>query len=345
MSKSRLAPLKKLRLPRSELLGVLISARMGHYLQDTFPMLKRENIFYWSDSQICVHWIKGKADDWKQFVRNRVSEIREKANPNRWHHCAGKFNPADKLTRGISAQALVNPEIWFSGPPWLLQINVPCNKSSDIVDTELNCVEEERRKVVVTFQTHIELFQPLLNLENYSDLDKVLRITSYALRFVNNCRPNREKVIGNLTANELINAEKYWVRCVQQTGFETEYEEIKHHKSVTRSLFSLNPMMTEGGRLQKSDFNFYEKHPLILPTESRLSQFLIMREHQRPHHAGVSETLVQIRENYWILCGRQTVKSCLNKCLICKRFKVRPGNQIMAPLPANRIQASYRLRM
>ncbi|GBM70438.1 hypothetical protein AVEN_154431-2-1, partial [Araneus ventricosus] len=79
-------------------------------------------------------------------------------------------------------------------PPWLLQINVPYNKSSDIEDTESNCVEEERRMVVVTFQTNIEPFQPLLNLDNYSNLDKVIRITSYVLRFANNCRPNREKV-------------------------------------------------------------------------------------------------------------------------------------------------------
>ncbi|GBM30189.1 hypothetical protein AVEN_134227-1 [Araneus ventricosus] len=212
-------------------------------------MLKRENIFYWSYSQRYIHCIKGKTDDWKQFVRNRVSEIKEKTNPNRWHHCAGKDNPADKLNRGISAQ--VNDEIWFSGPQWLLQINVPCNKSSDIVGTELNCIEEERRKIVATFQNNIEPFQPLLNLDNYSDLDKVIRINSYVLRFANNCRHNREKAIGNLTANELINAEKYWVRCVQQTEFETEYEEIKYHKSVTRSskLFSLNPMMTEDGLL------------------------------------------------------------------------------------------------
>ncbi|GFW66827.1 uncharacterized protein TNCV_3783971 [Trichonephila clavipes] len=91
MSKSRLAPLKKLTLPRLELLGALISARLEHYLQNTFSMLKKENIYFWSDSQICIHWIKGKADDWKLFVRNRVSEIKEKTDPNRWHQwCNGK---------------------------------------------------------------------------------------------------------------------------------------------------------------------------------------------------------------------------------------------------------------
>ncbi|GFU35577.1 uncharacterized protein TNCV_1042231 [Trichonephila clavipes] len=69
-----------------------------------------------SDSQICIHWIKGKADDWKPFVRNRVSEIKEKTDPNRWHHCVGKSNPADKLTRGMNAKALVKDEIWIKGP-------------------------------------------------------------------------------------------------------------------------------------------------------------------------------------------------------------------------------------
>ncbi|GFY51954.1 integrase catalytic domain-containing protein [Trichonephila inaurata madagascariensis] len=68
-----------------------------------------------------------------------------------------------------------------------------------------------------------------------------------------------------------------------------------------------------GGRLQKSNFNFYEKHPLILPSKSRFSELLIMKEHQRLYHAGVCETLTQIRETNWILCGRQTVKSCLKK--------------------------------
>ncbi|GBN37742.1 hypothetical protein AVEN_155460-1 [Araneus ventricosus] len=180
---------------------------MGHNLQDTLPMLRRENIFYWNDSQICIHWIKGRSmirSNWLEIVCPKL----RKDKSNRWHHCAGKGNPADKLTRGISTQALVNTEDWFSGQPWLLQINGPCDKSNDI-GIELNCVEEERRKVDVTFQTNIKSFQLLLNLDNYSDLEKVTRIISYCLRIANNCTLNREKLTGNLTANELIKAEIY----------------------------------------------------------------------------------------------------------------------------------------
>ncbi|GFY71977.1 integrase catalytic domain-containing protein [Trichonephila inaurata madagascariensis] len=178
MSKSRLAPLKKLTLPRLELLCALISARLEHYLQNTFPMLKKENIYYCSDSQICIYWIKGKADDWKPFVRNRVSEIKEKTNLKRWHHCIGKSNPSDKLTRGMNAKSLVKDEIWIKGPSWLLEPNIPYNLS-DPIDSDLDSIKEEKRKVAVSLLTKVEHLQSLLNLHSYTNLNKVIRITFY----------------------------------------------------------------------------------------------------------------------------------------------------------------------
>ncbi|GFS92110.1 integrase catalytic domain-containing protein [Trichonephila clavipes] len=62
--------------------------------------------FFWTDSQVTLHWIKGPSHRWKPFVVNRIREIQSLTDPNSWFHCSGKDNPADLLTRGISVDAL-----------------------------------------------------------------------------------------------------------------------------------------------------------------------------------------------------------------------------------------------
>lgn len=57
-------------------------------------------------------------------------------------------------------------------------------------------------------------------------------------------------------------------------------------------------------------------------------------------HAGVRDTLVQVREKYWILQGRQMVKQIVAHCHICKRLKVKPAQQVTAHLPRDRITES-----
>ncbi|GBM27118.1 hypothetical protein AVEN_189885-1 [Araneus ventricosus] len=72
-----------------------------------------------TDSEICLHWIKSSATEWKQFVSNRVVEIQDCVVPDRWFHCPGLENPADRLTRGVSAVSLKSDDLWWSGPRWL----------------------------------------------------------------------------------------------------------------------------------------------------------------------------------------------------------------------------------
>ncbi|GFW34551.1 uncharacterized protein TNCV_951811 [Trichonephila clavipes] len=80
-AKSIVSPLKKLTLPRLELLGAVLASRILKYLTSKFkfPILK---FFLWRDSSISLHWIKGKASDYKQFVSNRVIEIHSNSNPS-----------------------------------------------------------------------------------------------------------------------------------------------------------------------------------------------------------------------------------------------------------------------
>lgn len=53
-------------------------------------------------------------------------------------------------------------------------------------------------------------------------------------------------------------------------------------------------------------------------------------------HSGVRDTLIQVREHYWILRGRQLVKRIVSGCYICKKLKVKAAQQITAPLPRDR---------
>ena len=55
----------------------------------------------------------------KTFISNLVAEILRYSSPGDWHHCPGKLNPADIITRGVLAEALIESEYWLSGPEWL----------------------------------------------------------------------------------------------------------------------------------------------------------------------------------------------------------------------------------
>ncbi|XP_055944331.1 uncharacterized protein LOC129975301 [Argiope bruennichi] len=92
-ARNRVAPLKKISIPRLELLSCTIRARLA---KATISELGLENIpiFYWSDSMNALYWIK-RNEKWATFVYNRVLEIRKLTNPEDWRHISGTLNPAD----------------------------------------------------------------------------------------------------------------------------------------------------------------------------------------------------------------------------------------------------------
>ncbi|XP_035210776.1 uncharacterized protein LOC118185090 [Stegodyphus dumicola] len=96
--------------------------------------------------------------------------------------------------------------------------------------------------------------------------------------------------------------------------------------------------MHVGGRLQKSRLSYLQRHPIIMPSKHHFVNLLVWDAHSKVFHGGISETLIEIRERYWIIKGRQTVKNILRKCILCKRFNSSPGVQVTAPLPVNRTE-------
>ena len=118
MSRGRVAPLKQVSLPRLELLASLLAARLLRFVCRALKLPTETRYRCWTDSMVVLGWIKGDPSRWKQFVKNRVSEIHSLTDPALWSHCPGQDNPADLITRGVYAEALTDSH-WFSGPDWL----------------------------------------------------------------------------------------------------------------------------------------------------------------------------------------------------------------------------------
>ncbi|GFQ93668.1 integrase catalytic domain-containing protein [Trichonephila clavata] len=64
----------------------------------------------------------------------------------------------------------------------------------------------------------------------------------------------------------------------------------------------------------------------------KFTELLVIREHERIGHCGVSATLTQLRKNYWIPKGRQLVKTIIRICLICKKYNAKPADQLSGQL-------------
>ena len=69
------------------------------------------------------------------------------------------------------------------------------------------------------------------------------------------------------------------------------------------------------------------------------TKLLIKKAHDRVLHNGVRETLTELRSKFWIVKGRNLVKSIIRQCQICRRHEGRPCSAPPAPpLPPFRVE-------
>uniref|UniRef100_A0A1I7VYG8 Integrase catalytic domain-containing protein n=2 Tax=Loa loa TaxID=7209 RepID=A0A1I7VYG8_LOALO len=109
------------------------------------------------------------------------------------------------------------------------------------------------------------------------------------------------------------------------------------------SLFKKSPdnLWRSWSRLGNSELTEDSRFPIYLPKGHHLTNLIILHQHERLIHAGITHTLSELRQKFWIPKGRAAIKSVLSKCMVCKRWKAKPFKLPAMPnLPESRVRRS-----
>ena len=97
ISKSKVAPIKRLTIPCLELCRAHLLSQLLHHVKELyqFPL---KDIYAWTDSTIVLSWLIGNPRRFKIYVSNQVSSILEHILSDHWNHVHGVENPADHVS-------------------------------------------------------------------------------------------------------------------------------------------------------------------------------------------------------------------------------------------------------
>ncbi|XP_045201835.2 uncharacterized protein LOC123555228 [Mercenaria mercenaria] len=333
-------------IPRLELMAVLIGVRCLKFVTDQLK-LDLKQLYLWTDSQCVLHWIKS-TKVLPVFIQNRVKEIRSNQNIN-FKHVSGSENPADIASRSSYLKEVSNCELWWHGPQWLLQ--APNTWADHDHNTSTNCPQDEQEahdtesmvlQVSDEDKNDTNLVPFGINIEKYSSLTKLLRVSALTLRFVKKIR-QQSCENGYLKSSELKDVEQKWLLHVQKKYFASELDAISNAKrnnlQVQLGLYiDENGLLRCQGRLENAGLCENARHPILLHKKDTFTHLVIEKMHKEILHSGVSQTLAGVRQRFWIPHGRAAVKYVINKCTICRRFEGAPYEMPpMPPLPKSRV--------
>ncbi|XP_062706872.1 uncharacterized protein LOC134283936 [Aedes albopictus] len=348
-SKTRVAPLKFLSIPRSELQACVIGARFSTSILKSLTV-KVDRRFFWTDSSDVISWINSDHRRYSQFVAFRISEILDTTEMHEWQWLRTQSNVADEGTKWKRVPDLRNTSRWFTGPDFLKK---PINEWPVELAAPKATNEELRPHLLV----HVIVPGPVIDPENFSQWTPLVRRVALVFRFISNVRISdaEQRSKGSLTTCELVRAERYLYRFAQCCAYADEIAVLTNKRvsngnemSVPKSspIYQLCPFLDEHDVLRMRGRTaacpFVDQHavnPIILPRNHQVTRLVVGHYHRMYHHQNHNTVLNELRQRYVISRLKATFNKIRRDCQQCKNDRIRPLAPIMGNLPVARLAA------
>lgn len=333
-SKTKVAPLKFLSIPRMELQAALIGVRLARMVEEYHSLLITRR-YFWTDSCTVLAWLRSDSRRYRQFVAYRVGEILTKSDVKEWNYVQSALNVADDGTKWKNGVSFGPDSRWYAGPKFLREGEQCWPK----MEKTLVATDEELRQPVLH---HVELASPWILVNRFSRWERLLRSTAYVHRFLNR---RKQSIAGDviLTKEELQQAERSLWRLAQSEAYAEELRILEkncNHKRVIdcRSpLVKLSPFVDEHGviRMETRSLNaaYAPCSIVILPRYHRVTYLIADWYHRHYGHANNETVVNEIRQIFHVSRLRTLVRQVATECQYCRVKKAKPQIPKMGPLP------------
>ena len=317
-AKTKVAPISGSTTPRKELNGAQLLSKLLITASNALS-IPLADVYAWSDSTIVLCWLSTSPAKLKTYVCNRVMDTVSRIPSSHWRHVPTDCNPADIASRGAPPQHLINFELWWKGPTWLLQ---PPSLWPARLDWRNQKSLAETKPMVLITAPSLQDFT-----EDFSNYSRLKRVIAWCLCFILNCRSSFETRLhlSKLSLSELQIAENRLVKLSQERSFKAERNQLLSTGTVSHGscLSHLRPYLDEyelirvGGRLEKSALTSGQKHPIILYRTDRLARLISTQLHVDNLHVGPTALLALMTLQFHVIGTKYLVKSISRSCVRC----------------------------
>ena len=189
-------------------------------------------------------------------------------------------------------------------------------------------------KSVMVLDVTNEAGSMLFDIDRFSKYSRLIRTTCRVLSVLGNC-PSIRNISREPETSDYEQAEIFWIKQCQSQFCD---------RDVQRLFARLSPQKRHdgiwivGARAEKwVEASYNNEHQILLPFKHRFPCLYDEFVHNITH-AGVLSTVSRIPLKFWIVNLQKMAKSIVHHCVPCKIKRQEVMEQIMAPLPIERLK-------